>query len=147
MVPTPTQNQGEGHLYGRHHITLPGSNPDQHRFQSSNALSCLGILLRRLLRAEEISTAYSQDTESNGWKTVAIGTEVYQTTPSPVLTKLEGQENKRTPEQRESFHFIHLLTRKTIKNNLSKESRLFSPISEARAGLPIPTLIKDLLSL
>lgn len=45
----------------------------------------------------------------------ATGTEVYQTTPPPVLTKLEGQDNKRTLEQRESFHFTHLLTRKSIK--------------------------------
>lgn len=74
--------------------------------------------------------------------TVAIGTEVYQTTPPPVLTKLEGQENKRTPEQRESFNFTHLLTRKSIKNNLSKESRIFSPISEATTGLSVLPLIR-----
>lgn len=79
--------------------------------------------------------------------TMAIGTEVFQTTPLPVLTKLEGQENKRTPKQRESFHFIHLLTRKSIKKNLRKECRFFSPINEARAGLQALPLIKDSLTL
>lgn len=114
-------------------------------------------MIGRLPRAKEITTAYSQDIDSDGWKTrqkqlkkaltMATGTEVYQTTPPPVLTKLEGQESKRRPEQRESFHFIHLLTRKSIKNNLSKESRILSPISEARAGLPILPLVKDSLIL
>lgn len=59
--------------------------------------------------------------------TVAIGTQVYQATPPPVLTKLEGQEDKTAEEQREGFHFINLLTRKIKKNNLSKESRI-SPL-------------------
>lgn len=55
--------------------------------------------------------------DKSSWKS-AHRNRVYQTTASPVLTKLEEQENKTTLEQRESCHFIHLFTSKSIKELL-----------------------------